>query len=459
MFKLNGLKFLQTKPALIRVGWIVLGAIGTILLSASISLMKNPAIAIIIMLGAALFLLGLIRPHLFVIIVFLTRSVLDIFQEKEVVAGLNLAALMALMIIVVGILYFITRKTALARIPLVPPYFLFLWTCMLSFLVSSNLYISVSDLLRLFSVLIFYALAFDLSRGPREMQKYGTAILVSSIIPFIIGCQQFFAADKLFSMRPYSTFIVINAYAYYLVFVLLLIMYLAGQIKNKKINTMLGMYSVLLFVSLFLTSTRGAIISFVLSGLLLYYLVGHTANKLLLATVLLIVMVVAAFPGSVISDLLNLSRIDTLASRFRVWDIGMDLYMAKNTNKLLGIGLGIFNSGTFVGDTGVLHRGAHNDFLRILVETGIFGLLMYIVFVVYTFRFIFRRYIFTSDPQNQKLLALAIVVLVAQTIGSLTNNMVGAPALQLYIWGIVGIALGPTSQASQKRVVISAAGM
>jgi len=144
--------------------------------------------------------------------------------------------------------------------------------------------------------------------------------------------------------------------------------------KNKNIILLL-----LMFVAIFLTAKRSFLLIVPSAAMLIFFLVsfkGKGSKKILcVITIMLLPIIYELFLSRIITDLLNKGQ-DTidLSNRDFFWNIAIK--MIKN-KPIFGNGINsydiFFNRAT--GHEG--YAGAHNSYLQITAELGIFGSVMY----------------------------------------------------------------------------------
>jgi len=89
-----------------------------------------------------------------------------------------------------------------------------------------------------------------------------------------------------------------------------------------------------------------------------------------------------------------------------------------------------------VGD-GSSHTGAHNDFIRALLGTGIIGLILYLVLLGTMALQVVAKCLRESSPLN-----IMALMLIGMWIIDAIGLVPGAyPSYQILVWGFVGLAL------------------
>lgn len=143
----------------------------------------------------------------------------------------------------------------------------------------------------------------------------------------------------------------------------------------------------------FLTGSRGGLLAIVAS-FAIYFLIYIINSKriryylrsliFLSITLLLIYLIISLLPNDLLSRFEISNIIQGRASkRFDIWENSFYIFKYSNTfNKLFGFGAGTIQ--TIFGSLINLKVVAHNIFIEQLLEVGIFGLLLYMLFIFHT---------------------------------------------------------------------------
>ena len=105
---------------------------------------------------------------------------------------------------------------------------------------------------------------------------------------------------------------------------------------------------------------------------------------------------------------------------------------------IIGRGIGSF---VVMDELGEL---AHNDYVRLLVEVGILGLLSYLLILAAVFinlLLYMRDKTIILSPYLQALVCAAFGSFTAIQAASITGNILFRPAIQWYLWALIAIAL------------------
>ena len=100
-------------------------------------------------------------------------------------------------------------------------------------------------------------------------------------------------------------------------------------------------------------------------------------------------------------------------------------------------------------------RGAHNDYVRLLVETGTIGLLVFILLQI-TIGVVLFRYVFMSGTREMFLITvLGFSLFVGWISASLGDNVINVTVFQTYFWAFIA-AISGKMRAMEKPEVAGA---
>ncbi len=294
-------------------------------------------------------------------------------------------------------------------------YLLFIFTGLVSLFVASNIIESIITLSQYYNCLIaLYLLYYFLSeiKNPKNT--------VIAIFFGLLICEIYFSfspiLEDLLNKKPQFRSMAykglaanINITSFSLVFKLPILFYLIS-VTNKFYKKLI--LSILLIIVLFVTyilGTRGAFLGILIS--IIFYLLHIVLNlKNIKKNLPSLFLIIASIFLSVIFNLTlnsgkrNSSVLDRASSisisandgsvnqRLRYYKHGLDQFL---TTPLFGIGIGNwklksieYDKENILGYTVPYH--AHNDFIQILAEQGIFGFTFYLM-VFISFMFLFYK--------------------------------------------------------------------
>lgn len=326
---------------------------------------------------------------------------------------------------------------------------------------------TIGELLRILSFFLLYLAARELIVDWSAFRRIALAFAGSMLIPVIVGFYQVITQTGLTfadsTNRAYGTFGHPNVMAFYLVLGISFL-FLNWPLLKTRLHSrwvILGLLS----LGLFLTQTRGAwlglIVSFAVIGIIRY-------RRVFLGGLFGLAMLVAILPtvNSVTTSVFNLDlqtvpgvkeviarQADQSSYQWRL-DVWTEMSRRFYERPIGGFGLGSFPTvrslQVFDFFQGV---GAHNDYLRILIELGMLGALAYIALIVSIFIYLGRLYRFLG----QHSLALPVLSLIgfsaAFVVMSLFDNLLQSTPVMWAYFILLGsvLNLAPRVQAQSRK--------
>jgi len=384
------------------------------------------------------FLLGLI----------LLRPSLDIFSQIEFqihenLPYINLNIIIGGLVFLIGLFFLFKKIKTVYTIPLFAPITLFLTLCFFSIFYSPDTFSGIQEFIRIASIFLLYFLAYKIVETRADWILLLKFVLLSYLLPGIMALIQLITGKGLLDQfggfdRVYGTFAHPNPFAFYTFFILGLVLALALSQKHQLglqfDKNILWITSGILAFILFATYTRTALVSLFIFILILGI---FKYRKMLLAGIIL--FFVAYFLSDVFQqrmlELISLDPYGSVVWRLRLWQ---DLLPISLWQPWFGYGINSFVNLTefYRGfDWGSLE--AHNDYLKIFVENGIFGLVTYFWIIIGLFIYLFK--IFKRTIIHEKTLALGILIIALSLfISSSFDNVLRTTALQWNFWILIG---------------------
>lgn len=451
------------------VFWGILVTLGVVV---GVIAALNLELSVYIALGFLCVLLPImfLRPLWGLIILLIIRPSLDILGQTLTVTiqrdlTINLAAILAVLVVGWSVFYLLKNKVKLGKIPLLWPWLIFLAVAAISIAVSADRFASFTEWIRLLSIFAIFLIAFDLTRVTQKGRTIFGAILISAVVPLLVGFFQLINGQGVYEAsteltRIPGTFAHPNSLAFYLVLVLSLILILftsktSTTIQQSKIWLILLGVSAL--VMLFFTYTRG---TWLAVGLILIIL-GIVKWKRMFVVILIIValalglFVFFSSQNTRISEF-NITRtefyqrlisivsseneqVTSVSWRVQMWsDLLTQAFPAK---PILGYGIGMY-----VPTSLVVHSyleeplEAHNDYVMMLIEMGLVGLAAYLFLIVSTVVKVVKTARVAVD-ENKKMAIILAAALAAIFIMSFGDNILRMTALQWAMWSCVAVVL------------------
>jgi len=209
---------------------------------------------------------------------------------------------------------------------------------------------------------------------------------------------------------------------------------------------MVGLFGIGLFFSFGRSGWIGFAVAMVVIGLMKY-------KKLLLILPILIILLVVLVPAipqrfsDISVDALTYSSTSTLAGRIYVWKGAIDV--AKN-HLFFGVGYGVgrYRVGELLGQYSYM---IHNDYLSVLLETGLLGLIVFIFWHSQWLISILKVFL-NSKYEYDKILVLGIfAIFAASLVIRITENILQDAYKLYYLSALVAVAFAlPRVRANEE---------
>ncbi len=377
----------------------------------------------------------------------LIRPTIDIWINKSLIPGnkyanFNIAAVIAFSILATFILsYSRTNYIKILgkknRAPLVIIFLLFIiYSGLISFIFSINQTIAFADWMRLITVFAFYIICYRYVNTEKKARKFINALLFSSLIPVIVGFIQFLSGTGeqfLFFTRIRGTFVNPVGFGHYLTFIS--IISIIFWINSKRKISIYGVWACISIFCLIMTYSRGAWLGFLLAMLVMLLFTKNFSKKIGLFIILVCIIIITTFALPNIKELLILSfdiqnqEVSSVASRLFIWNNILNIF---SENPIFGIGL----KQTYT----LLKVEPHNDYLRILLELGVLGFILYFRIIHLMYKNSIRIIKSTGISDYFNMVALVFIcVYTSYLVMSISDNLFTSLVLQYPVWGLAAI--------------------
>lgn len=432
------------------------------------AMLLDRGIAPFILLASLALFIGIIRfsvPAVFYTLLIIRPS-LDIFGGYVFVISpnlpsINIAGIVALISIIVSIILIYRSQKRILTIPLSALFIFIFFIYGVFTVLSLHPIASINELIRVSAFLLMYFTGYILIHTKHDLTQIIWSIIISSIIPTIVGYIQLFNGAGLytnpgFENRIAGTFGHPNVLGYFLLIIIALIVYIYFENPSRKplYKTLLITYGFLLGVLLLSTYTRGAWIG--ISLLLLgVSLIRYTKKTLIVTAIAIPITAISALSyiwvqTNIIYDLTPLEDIpvisrvvglfngdpsDSIIWRQIMWS---DMYNKALTRPIIGFGAGTIE--IIVEEVRGLSLGAleaHNDYIKILVEMGVIGLFSYIAFIL---GLLYSLLIRIQSRKDTLLLIMTFLVL-AIYLSSIWDNLLRQTAVMWIFFGLLGVVM------------------
>jgi len=395
----------------------------------------------ILALGA--FTVSFFYPRIAFTVLIIMRTASDFLTNQDIfsVSGLavNFTSLMGVIIIIFAAAVFIKNKGWRQRTPLAGSWILFLFLAAALSVNSLSLSASLVEFLRWSSFFALFILGFYLFRGGQVLTRLIRILIASSLIPTVVALWQALHKQGIFDgerWRVNGTFGHPNMLAFYLVFVITLACFIFLSLKKQAVEKYLYLFLLAPFLAvLLLTYTRGAWLC-LFTVLLLIGLIRFRAFLLAgLGLILVFYLIFTPFQERV-NSLIAVSATDSTVWRLDLW---RDALGYAQERPLLGYGPG--TSMIVIGNNRPVDLGsteAHNDYIKILLETGAIGLAAYLALILNFLWHLQKAFRNEKWPRRKLLFLFMFIFSGSLYLFSAGDNILKDSSLEWSFWALNG---------------------
>jgi O-antigen ligase len=297
----------------------------------------------------------------------------------------------AFLFLIYAVRFYFNQEEQPAFSPLLPPIALFLLVALGQWFFRATVspYSTRIELLFLLASLIFLFLSVQVFQTPQDWRGFVWFGMGLGFFTSVFGILQHLTSNgRLYWFRelrsgglPFGPFVNRNHFAGFaeLVLPLALVPLVLGRVRRERL-ALVGLFAVLPIAALFLSASRGGIVSFLVQLALLAYLLlrrrGLGKRLLSVAAVLLaaLLMVTWLGVGQILQRFSSLQPLEVTAGKRAAmhkgtWRLFLD-------HPLAGTGLGTLQIVYPPYETlydGRIVNHTHNDYLEALAETGVLG--------------------------------------------------------------------------------------
>jgi O-antigen ligase len=374
----------------------------------------------------------------------LLRPSLDTFADNSIgsLGGqrLNPASLMAIATIAIAMPYMIEQRRRLMAAPSILPYAAFAAFAASGILVSPDPGTSATEWVRLVAIMVTYALVYVSTTSRAQVARVLIAVVLSGVIPAAAGIGQYVWGGQR-TIGDYSrltgTFVHPDPYGIYLALVITVGM--TVLLARTSWDRWLVAPALLVMIAALVGSyTRTA---WVIVGIAILVLGAVRFRRLLLLAPFLVAAVILVVPSTTtrFNDLSTprsnpYGTGNSFNSRVTQW---RDALPKAERRPLTGLGL------TAIVDESQYSQHVHSDYVRTLVETGVFGFVSYVWLLLATLIGCVKTIRATGRESTWPLAAAGLAGLAAATcylVASGDSNLITQSAVSGTAWAIFACA-------------------
>lgn len=231
----------------------------------------------------------------------------------------------------------------------------------------------------------------------------------------------------------------LGAFTIFSVFILIM---LCLNCKNKKIKLVYGILVVIQIITIVGSQSRNALIALVIG----FVIIAITYNKKFLVVAAILPIVLLIIPTSRVR-IMQIFDVTQNISRYKIWE--SSAYMIKD-NPIFGIGYENFanqypiyvsnNRDELLVWDGFRAQHPHNIFLKIQTELGVFGSIIFMLFILSVIWILYKEYKTVSNERVRGIIIGVLASFIAFQFMNMLDSYYSAPKVIICMFITLGIA-------------------
>lgn len=396
-------------------------------------------------------------PEVALLGVMLARPMLDLWDGGVAIPGsptvLDASAALAILLIILGTAYIASKNTDVLRIPLVLPFMAFIVVATVSLLASAQPGQTIASLIRLVAQLVLFVLTFSVVQTSERPQRLVFALAGAGVLPVLWGFGQIALGNGVYLhpvlaqeiahprlAGPFGEGLTLGSF---LITPLLLSLALLLGERERGVRIVLSVLVVFYVVALYFTLARGPWLAFVAA----LYVFGVVRYRPLIALApLAVILALFLVPGigQRWAPVFESPEQTTAANRVVRWEGAIEVFA---DNPILGAGFGV---GDLEAGTRAVGRAspAHSDYLRVLADTGVLGMVTYVWLLIASGGAAVLSYQRSRSSLGKAVALSFIAVWLAFLLLRISGNILTLQIIQYYYWSLAALAVGLAARES-----------
>jgi len=349
-------------------------------------------------------------------------------QHISLFAGLPLTSVFPILLIVYSTVVCAFRRGYTLLPPNIAPIYLLILLSALSLVRTMDYFASVGLILKMLTGVCMYTLMYNAIESKQHARLLVYSLIITSVTPMLIGYYEFFSGTGgkgLLDSTNRATGAVgpANMYGIFLVICFSACLMMVFQERRKGLRLFVGCILVSTVVSSLIALNRGTWIA--LSAALLFTVILYRRKVKVKWLVVAFVVIGVVFSGMIADRFAQLKETtpwgttkNTFAGRVAMWEGIIKLFP---THPITGFGIG--TAELVLEKHYQVSNVPHNDYLRLLLEVGLFGPVLYLAFLL---RELCRNVKLVRDKTNWYINFPMLVAISYWVIISSTQNIIHA---------------------------------
>lgn len=431
------------------------------------------AIAFLFLLSIAL--VFFIKVEYVFYFLLLSRSIIDLLYSTELTGNIRVTHYIGILVVTLFASYFIVTGYNIFRSSVNKVYLVFISLAVFPIFFTQNLIDGFADWLKLLQIILVLNMTIlvvknseveSIKNYKEKVNKICWCIVIALCIPYIMYLKNLIQGNYivLSGYVRYATFgSYANEFSYYLLaaFPIFLFFYSVSLKRSTKIFWFVLM--VIMLITIYKTYTRNVWI-----GIAVLILVWNLLRKnfKFIFLVLIVLMIIGSFSSEIrerfsdISEILeskSVSNIDPklLSGRVNRWGSNIKYFISESTfvEKLFGNGFDVHSRVViFADDFSDSAAPEHNNYLTLLMNTGILGLCTYCLYIFVLFKESFKLLRRTHDIYFKNFAQVFISILSSYVIVSVFTHMIWKTNYQFFFAALSGIVIAANTLLKERGV-------
>jgi O-antigen ligase len=401
----------------------------------------------------AFVILALVDTRVAVFALLLVRATMDITATVPLLSAagssnVNAAAMMSLLVVGLAFGHLALARVNIMRMPLVKLWLAFLAVAFVGIPLAPEPARAVQDFMRVAGVFALYVLVVDVIRTREDLRWLLRVMLLSMVVPLALGLYQYVTGagnqETEGFNRILGTFTHPSPYASYLVTLLPFAFVSLLHTTSRPARLALAIVIPLMVFSIYATQTRVAWIGFVVLAMVFMW------DRARWTLIFVPLVALALFFGmSSMRERFNEATSETGSVFWRAeqWQRAVEI---PSPPQLITVGAGLGAVDVTLGNF------THNEYIRLLAETGAIGLTITLVLYWKLFTLAREGYRRVGDAYERDLMLALLMALAARAVIAGSDNIIAFPVLEWYFWGFAAVTVIMSGRYRELREPVGA---
>lgn len=401
-----------------------------------------------------------------------SRSIVDILYDVEAAGGIRITHAIAILIIALFVFYFFfSGYKYIFRTAVNKSYLIFMSLAVIPLFFTKNTVLGFGNWLKLLqtililNMVVLIAIKDDGKQYKNRMLIICWMILISLFIPYVLFFKNYMQGVHVemggyLRYANFGSYTNLFSYCLFSVFPVSLFLYSISAKRAEKILWLLFMF--ILLLTIYKTYTRNVWIGV---AIIVFFWNLLRKNFKVIFLLLILLFAIILFKSDIqdrFSDIYAILSAQSLSSldpklfsnRIAIWASNLDYFFHTSSflEKLFGNGLDIKERISIIFNPNIdAPIEEHNNYLALLMNTGICGLLMYYLYIFMLFRESFKLLRRTKEIYLKNLAQVFISVLSAYVIIGFFTHMIWKVNYQYYFASLAGLIVAANILEDKKR--------